>query len=200
MTRPTPRSLFALAATAALAACSSGGGGGGGGTPDPDPSAFGAYFSEFLGMAEEHMDADYTAPDDHPSSSVGYQGVLTLADEDDYAVAGRLDLTVGFDTNAIDGTVTDIVGIDGTEFDGQLVIDNGGVDPSLDPWASWTHWADLGGTLSGGGETFDVAGGLNGNFVGPGAEVAGGEAWVEACTEAFDCTWLEGGYIAELQP
>jgi hypothetical protein len=194
---------LALLVLCALAAC--------GESSDDGDGEEGERFDEIEarsdGLLNEVQDLSYTDPASLPTTGAAtYEGVVGLDFEaipgetlQGYDMAGDLEMTVNFAGagDRITGTADGFVGIDGEEFDGALIIDDGSLDRDADVESEYTFGADMAGELTGeDGTGWIVDTGLQGDFAGEDHSHAFGDVAGTGCTEAA-CTEVSGGFVAE---
>ncbi len=148
-----------------LAAC----GGGGDGASDA--------FDVFDNVA----DLDVTLAEQLPTGSAEYRGKAVLdlplgAQGADVSYVGDMAVSVDFSaadqpfTGMIDGLASDGQG----PLDGQLVISNAIITPDASAVLDYQIAADVAGTLSGGGASYQLEGDLFGDFLGRNADATAG--------------------------
>lgn len=143
---------------------------------DPPSAAEQAYLAlqdETLALGETIAGLDVTPAADLPvTGSATYSGTARialdpLAGGEGSDLIGQVQITADFETASLSGQADGFHGsIDGgdvTAFDGQLFLSQGEIDAS---GGGDQIGANLNGTLSGGGDTLVVDGGVTGNFLG----------------------------------
>ncbi len=207
MTLGTVRPVLALLCLAALAACSDGGGGGTtpptGGTPPvagPQLPGFNDQLRESFDLSVASQSLDYTDPAALPSGSANYAGVMIL-DDGTKGIAGDLAMEARFGDGTVGGSVTNLVDSNGVRYQGPLTMSNVLIDTAADlSLGNFTYAGDLGGTVTGGGQTYTATGGLEGDFLGTNAAYTEGFAGAEFCPTTGACLDMNGGFIAQRQP
>ncbi len=193
---------FALLMVCALAACGETDDDG-----DNDGNAFESLEARSDALTNEVQDLAFTDPSALPTTGTAtYEGVVGLNLESvpdetlqGYDLAGELEMTVNFAGagDAITGRADEFVGIDGEEFAGALIIDDGSLDRDADLSSEYTFGADLAGELTGEdgtSRTFDTE--MLGDFAGSDHSHAFGVVGGTACTDTA-CTLVEGGFVGE---
>lgn len=190
---------LALLMLSVLAACGS-----------SDDGDDGAGFDELEARSDELrnevQDLSFTDPSSLPTTGAAtYEGVVGLNLEsipDDtlqgYDMAGELEMTVNFAGagDEVTGKADNFVGVDGEEFDGALIIDDGSIDRTADPETGNTFGAQMAGELTAeDGTSWTVDTGLEGDFAGADQSHAFGEVTGSACTDSA-CTEVDGGFVA----
>lgn len=193
---------LALLALCALVAC---------GEDSDDASEDGGRFDDLEarsdGLLNEVQDLGATDLASLPTTGAAtYEGVVGLNFEaipdgtlQGYDMAGDLEMTVNFAGagDQVTGRADGFVGLDGEEFDGALIIDEGHLDRGAGVEADYAFGADMAGELTGAdGTSWIVDTGLQGNFAGEDHSHAFGDLEGTGCAEAA-CAGVSGGFVAE---
>ncbi len=190
-----PRSAV-LSALVVLAGCSAAPDGSSGEAP---PGSFAAYQVQKAALAARWGGVAATLPSDLPhAGSARYSGVMSLRLESaggDLPVHGALTLDVAFASSSLTGVAQGFVGQGGTSYSGSLSISNGVIDRTADPSVSYSFSANMGGTLSGGGDSFAISADLNGDFLGPSHGGVTGPV-AGSAVSSFGTGYLFGDFIA----
>lgn len=173
----TVRSAFAAAFGALVLVSGCGGGAGsGGGTSGPEVDARIAEFTAMADRIEPLFNTGFTGqPGEVPNSGsatfTGYTGILLARPSNPLALLGDTAITIDFGVRTLDGSMTNFIGDDNAgvrSYAGTIDIINGEVgfdDPRGDTVPNDIRF-DYDGTLSGGGNTVDLDGGVTGKFKG----------------------------------
>jgi hypothetical protein len=193
----TAKAPFAVLLCAALAACSSGG------SSSNSAPTFTELADEGTTLAGQIEALDYTDPSSLPTTgSAQYNGVMGLAvdggETPDSVLLGELTMDVGFDQNAISGSVTNIVDRNNDRYEGQLALSNGVIDRTVDPTSAWTYGVDATGSVTDPtGTRWNVQADMLGDFFGPGYSHTGGDVFGDACSALNGCVSLDGVFGAK---
>jgi hypothetical protein len=162
-------SVWAVAALATLAGCSSGDG------LTNEEEAYNDLASAY-NSAEARISALPSSGADTPTTgSATYEGpaAMVLETQATTQLAGRADIQVDFSDDTMSGELSDFVGqVNGgavREFDGSLLIANGDVSNP----APGSFRAEVGGELTGGGNSIEVDGPFKGDFYTDNGQAAG---------------------------
>lgn len=103
------------------------------------------------------------------SGSAAFSGVALLNAEvnsQDLGLAGAVDLTVGFGSSTITGTIQSVKDEDNNAYTGTINVTNGTIDRTADPATEYSVFADMDGAVSGNGNTLDLSSDFIGDFYG----------------------------------
>ncbi|MEE9427334.1 MAG: hypothetical protein V3V25_04215 [Paracoccaceae bacterium] len=133
------------------------------------------------------------------SGSSTFAGVIDLMVETgsgELGMAGALALTANFSANSISGTATGFMDENANGLAGVLAISSGAINRGANTAIQYTYSALLGGTLTGGGETYGISADFDGDFLGI-DNLATTGAITGTATSGFGTGYLFGSFIAE---
>ncbi|MGR3660109.1 MAG: hypothetical protein ACU0CA_02835 [Paracoccaceae bacterium] len=186
----------------ALAGCGGAGGGGSQGGPGREtrpPIDYATLEAEARLLHDTWDDISFTDPSSLPmSGSATYSGIMQLDIQKgagEISMDGLLNMKVSFANNAVSGTATNFIDENNANYSGKLTLSNGMIDRGADPNVDYTLQADIGGTLSGGGKSFDISADLQGDFHGSGWKATSGGVQGSAVS-SYGTGYVFGEFVA----
>jgi len=131
--------------------------------------------------AQLHALWDSESPTNPPglpgTGQARYVGVINLDAQlgaGKIVLAGAIEMTADFGASTISGQASGFRNSANQSYLGALGLSNGTIDRNANPALTDTYFADIAGTLSGGGQDLTISADLSGDFLGGGALGAGG--------------------------
>ncbi len=169
------------------------------GDVDPPAANYAAYETQFVNLRNTWGSSGYTDPTTLPAGgSASYTGVMRLSVETSAGALkmdGAMTLTSTFSTNSLSGNVRSFADQNNVAMNGSLAITGGVLDRAANTGVEYTYSANIGGTLSGGGDSFAILGDLSGDFLGPSYLATTGVV-AGTATSAFGAGYMFGEFIA----
>lgn len=185
-----------------LAGCGGAGGGGSQGGPGSEtrpPIDYATLEAEAKLLHDSWDDISFTDPSSLPmSGSATYSGVMQLDIQNgagEISMDGLLNMKVSFASNSITGTATNFIDENNANYSGNLALSNGMIDRDADPNIEYTLQADIGGTLTGGGKSFDISADLQGDFRGTSWKATSGGVQGSAVS-SYGTGYVFGEFVA----
>ena len=195
-TNITNRSSLHLLLLLALTAC----GGGGDEAVSVPPVDYAGYQAQWAILQAAWTGVTITDPTTLPISGTAVLGgVMNMTAQSTTGLrdmSGTVTLSTVFSTNSLSGNASNFIDDKNSAMSGILAITGGILDRGVNTSVSPVFSANIDGTLSGGGDSFQINGDLAGSFLGPSnlgvSGIVNGFA-----TSAFGTGFLFGGFFAE---
>lgn len=156
---------------------------------------------DYFELLEDIDFDDITEPTTLPTTgSAEYEGVLFVEAPGNVDILGDIALNFDFAESEFEGQAEDFVDVQGNGYDGDLAIENGFINRSVNTATNFTYVGDIGGTITGPDDIdYNVDALILGEFFGSDAEHTGGllSGVVESAGGDFTLNGINSAFFAE---